>query len=187
MSDVEVDGVADAGRLGADDFLQAGLELLAEEGISGIKIQRLCERLGVTKGSFYWHFADIDAFRAALAQRWAEAGARVPDDDAGETLASLVQAMEMFTDPRNRDVARTMREWAQATPEAKQAIRSADRALHERIRDAFEGLGFEPDEADTRAKILLYTGVGFATVGPLRGRRSARDELVATWELLSRR
>ena len=33
-----------------------GLTLLAEEGLSGIKVDRLCARMGVTKGSFFHHF-----------------------------------------------------------------------------------------------------------------------------------
>jgi AcrR family transcriptional regulator len=51
-------------RLGLDDWIQAGYALLAEEGIQALKIDRLCDRLGVTKGSFYWHFDGIPSYRA---------------------------------------------------------------------------------------------------------------------------
>jgi hypothetical protein len=50
-------------RLGLDDWIQAGYALLAEEGIQAIKIDRLCDRLGVTKGSFYWHFDGMPSYR----------------------------------------------------------------------------------------------------------------------------
>ena len=33
-------------------------------------IDRLCERLEVTKGSFYWHFTDLSAYRGALIEAW---------------------------------------------------------------------------------------------------------------------
>jgi AcrR family transcriptional regulator len=46
-------------RLTVDDWVQAGFAILAEEGIKALKIDRLCRRLDVTKGSFYWHFTDI--------------------------------------------------------------------------------------------------------------------------------
>jgi AcrR family transcriptional regulator len=39
--------------------VQAGYTILAEEGVKALKIDGLCRRLGVTKGSFYWHFTDI--------------------------------------------------------------------------------------------------------------------------------
>src|SRR5690606_15051245 len=99
-------------RLGADDSLRAGLDLLAAEGINGIKIQRLCDRLGVTKGSFYWHFQDLDAFLGALAARWSEEGigATITGSDSA---MDLLEAMELFADKRNRDLTRAIRDWAQ--------------------------------------------------------------------------
>lgn len=162
---------------------------MIDEGIGGVKIQRLCERLGVTKGSFYWHFSDIDAFRGELARRWALDGAHLP----GEALvrddphATMLDAMSVFADPRNRNLARAMRDWAQRDARARDAIRRADETLFERIRTSFESLGFDRDEAEVRAKILYYAGVGFAHVGPLGERRAADDQLRATWDLLSRR
>ena len=46
-------------RLAVDDWIQAGFALLADGGPNALRIDRLCERLGVTKGSFYWHFTDL--------------------------------------------------------------------------------------------------------------------------------
>ena len=59
-------------RLSADDWIQAGFALLAEGGPNALRIDRLCERLEVTKGSFYWHFADMRAYRAALVEAWGD-------------------------------------------------------------------------------------------------------------------
>ncbi|MGI9588490.1 MAG: TetR/AcrR family transcriptional regulator, partial [Dietzia maris] len=56
------------GRLSAGDWARAGLDLLMTEGRSAVKISRLCADFGVTKGSFYWHFADFDALMAAIAR-----------------------------------------------------------------------------------------------------------------------
>src|SRR3954466_1718228 len=56
-------------RLSVVDWVAAALDLLAEEGPGGVKIDRLCVRLGVTKGSFYWHFTDLASFLAAVADR----------------------------------------------------------------------------------------------------------------------
>ena len=64
-------------RLSVDDWVQAGYAILAEEGIKALTIHRLCRRLGVTKGGFYWHFTDIAGYRAALVQAWSE----LRDDD----------------------------------------------------------------------------------------------------------
>ena len=176
-------------RLGADDWLRAALDIMVDEGIAGVKIHRLCERLGVTKGSFYWHFQDLDAFLGELARRWAEEGMRVPAQlsEADDPGAGLLRAMEMFADRRSRNLTRAIRDWAQHDERAMAAIRQADSALYEGVRDAIVSLGFEPADAEVRAKILLYAGVGFASVGPLGSRQSAQQQLMATWDLLTRR
>ena len=53
-----------------------------------IKIDRLCKRLGVTKGSFYWHFTDLGAYLDAGMARWP-----MPHRERG-LLACFVESME---------------------------------------------------------------------------------------------
>lgn len=57
-------------RLSASDWCDVGLSLLREEGMHALTIERLCGALGRTKGSFYHHFRDLDAYLAALLVRW---------------------------------------------------------------------------------------------------------------------
>ena len=57
-------------RLTVDDWIQAGFAILADGGPNALRVDRLCERLGVTKGSFYWHFVDLAAYRDALVDAW---------------------------------------------------------------------------------------------------------------------
>lgn len=175
-------------RLGAQDWIRAGFEILAEEGIAGVKIQPLCRRLGVTKGSFYWHFTDIDTFHGELARTWAADGPRLPGviEDGIDPQARLMKAMSVFADARNRNLIRAMRDWAQTDERARAAITKADRDVFEQVTAAIEALGFSGEEAEVRAKSLYYAGVGFAHVGPLDSRLSAQEQLTATWELLTR-
>src|SRR5262249_30871290 len=46
------------------------LDALAENGLAGVAVEPLARRLGVTKGSFYWHFADREALLAAALTHW---------------------------------------------------------------------------------------------------------------------
>jgi len=176
-------------RLGAEDWVRAALDVMVEEGIAGVKIQRLCDRLGVTKGSFYWHFEDLDAFLGEVARQWAEDGARLPGsiDTAQEPEAQLLEAMRLFADPRNRNLARAMRDWARNDERARTAIRKADEVAFEQLKSALRSGGFSDDEAEVRAKILYYTGVGYAHVGTLGDRATADEQLLRTWELLTQR
>ena len=63
-------------RLSVDDWVQEGFRVLAEDGVKALTLGRLCSRLGVTKGSFYWHFSDMKAFRSALDLMCSESSAR---------------------------------------------------------------------------------------------------------------
>ena len=174
-------------RLRADDWVRAALDVMVEEGIAGVKIQRLCDRLGVTKGSFYWHFADLDTFLSEVARQWAEDGARLPAtlDEAPDPEADLLHAMRLFADPRNRNLARAMRHWAQDDERARVAIRKADEELFGQLKQAIAARGFDDAEADVRAKILYYSGIGYADVGTLGRRDSAEHQLRRTWEIIT--
>jgi AcrR family transcriptional regulator len=141
----------------------------------------------VTKGSFYWHFTDLDAFLSEVARRWAEEGALRPGalDEEPDPEARLLLAMRLFADPRNRKLARAMRDWAQHDERARAAIHEADESLFAWVKQAIISRGFDDDEAEVRAKILYYSGVGFAHVGTLGRRDSAEYQLRRTWELLT--
>ena len=145
-------------RLAADDWLRAAFEIMVEEGIGGVKVPRLCERLGVTKGSFYWHFADVDAFLGALARggprRAAAAGpARRAVEDPRRRPAR--QAMEQFADKRVRNLTRAIREWAQTDERARTALRTADEALFHRMRGRVPRSASSEADAEVRGRSLL--------------------------------
>ena len=57
-------------RLGREDWIRAALELLVTAGVEGVKIVPLAERLGVTSGSFYWHFKNRRELHDALLEYW---------------------------------------------------------------------------------------------------------------------
>ena len=59
-------------QLSADDWINAGLKALAKGGFTALKADPLARTMGVSRGSFYWHFADLGAFHAAILKRWRE-------------------------------------------------------------------------------------------------------------------
>jgi AcrR family transcriptional regulator len=152
-------------RLSVDDWIQAGFAILAEEGIKALKIDRLCSRLSVTKGSFYWHFTDIAGYRSALVQAWGE----LRDDDRrhfGELAGlppreRLSQMMSSLVSPRHWTLERAMREWARTDDDAAASVRAADHRVLAAVRQAFLDFGFDPDDAELRANATFAAGVGF--------------------------
>ena len=59
-------------RLTRPDWLLAGFQALAEAGPVALKAEPMARRLGTTKGSFYWHFADVPDFHRQMLSLWAE-------------------------------------------------------------------------------------------------------------------
>jgi AcrR family transcriptional regulator len=156
---------AQAGRLTVDDWVEAALELLAEGGVGAVKIDRLCVRLGVTKGSFYWHFEDFEAYLTAVAERWGDdrdsirsAFAELEKLPPRERIAAM---MEALFDPSEWPLDRAVREWARTDERVRARVARSDRWVALQVRKALLELGFPKDEAEIRADGLFYAGVGF--------------------------
>lgn len=152
-------------RLTVDDWVAAGFEILAEEGITALKIDRLCSRLEVTKGSFYWHFTDIAGYRAALIEAWGE----LRDDDRSHFTEMsdmaprerLSQMMSALLSARHWTLERAMREWARTDDAVAASVRAADQRVLDAVRRAFVDHGFDTDDADLRATATFAAGIGF--------------------------
>ena len=152
-------------RLSVDDWVQEGFRVLAEGGAKALTLGGLCTRLRVTKGSFYWHFADMSAYRTALIDTWAA----VRDEDRGyfDELATapprqrLSRMMTALVGPRHWMLERAMREWARSESAVAVAVRTSDRRVIDAVRQAFLDDGFDPDQADMRANATFAAGIGF--------------------------
>jgi len=57
-------------RLSATDWCLAALAVIAQRGVDQVTVEGLARDLGVTKGSFYWHFEDRAALIAAALDEW---------------------------------------------------------------------------------------------------------------------
>jgi len=147
------------------DWVHAGFRLLAEDGVKVLTIERLCRRVGVTKGSFYWHFGDMKTYRRALVDAWAD----LRDEDRGEFEAlsvlppreRLSRMMTALVGPRHWMLERAMREWARSEESVAAAVRSSDRRVLKAVRQAFLDDGFDAGEADMRADATFAAGIGF--------------------------
>src|SRR5690606_20383857 len=58
---------------GREDWTTAAARAMSSGGIEAVRVEALARELGVTKGSFYWHFADGAALLEAVLTRWEEA------------------------------------------------------------------------------------------------------------------
>jgi AcrR family transcriptional regulator len=151
-------------RLSAEDWLEVGYTVLAEEGVRALKVERLCQQAGVTRGSFYWHFQDIDQYRAALVESWnkflerdRQALSELDELPPRERLSALTLTL---VSPQYWMLERAMREWARLDPAAADNIRAADRRLLRTVLKAYSDYGFSAEEARLRAELTFAAGIG---------------------------
>ena len=154
---------AEKQRLTAQDWELAALELMAEEGVSAVAVESLARRLGVTKGSFYWHFSQRDALIEAALKRWEETDTH-----------NLVARVESIENPgkRLRELFRlTSREmrshkiYAALLKAADHPVVAPvmDRVSQERmayLARVFQQAGMDVDSATHRARLAYSAYVG---------------------------
>jgi len=164
-------------RLSADDWIQAGFAILADTGPNSLRIERLCARLNVTKGSFYWHFTDMQAYRDAVADAWGSLQderrrpfENMPDVDPRERLAIMMQTLVA---PQHWELERAMRAWALTDEAVLASVQRSDGRILRAVRQAFLDYGFQPEEAGLRSAILFAAGVGFLNAASSSGNAPA--------------
>jgi AcrR family transcriptional regulator len=151
-------------------WLDAAHALLVEGGVEAVKVMPLAERLGLSRTSFYWHFPDREALLAGLVARWRAQNTGNLVARCQLPAATIPQAMLNLFDcwydsglfDAGMDVA--MRTWALTAPEVAAAMAEADATRIAAITDLFRRFGFAATEADTRARTLYLTQVGYMTL-----------------------
>jgi AcrR family transcriptional regulator len=152
------------GRLDAAAWVEAAFEALAREGLAAVRVEPLAEALGVTKGSFYWHFADRDALLATLFARWAEgrvAAIRAETVNGADPRATLYRLIELYArGPNTRGLAieLVIRGLARGDARAAAAVNAVDAERLARVAALFGGLGYKAADAEARA-FLFYAFV----------------------------
>jgi AcrR family transcriptional regulator len=151
-------------RLSVEDWLQAGYAVLAEQGVRALKVETLCQHTGVTRGSFYWHFQDMDTYRTALVESWntfleqdQRSMAELESLPPRERLSAMMTGL---TSPQHWMLERAMREWARTDPAAAANVRAADRRVLRSVTKAYGDYGFSPTDAKLRAQLTFAAGIG---------------------------
>jgi AcrR family transcriptional regulator len=141
-------------------WTQAGLEALRKGGVAGVRVERLAEDIGLTKGSFYWHFRGRGELLEALLDFWAREMTEAEFERISEVKGGLVpRLLTLAEDVLDKGMGRydpAVRAWARADRKVAAAVALVDRRRVRALAGFFEEGGFAPAEARTRAR-LFYT------------------------------
>ena len=153
-------------RLGPEEWVSAGLKALAQSGASALKADTLATRLGVSRGSFYWHFADVPAFHAAVLRRWREIALENIIAEIESALDDRVETLLHRAFAAGSGIERAVRAWATADSGARTAVEAVDVERIRYLRKLLVDAGVAPGIAATRARIMNWTYLGFSISSP---------------------
>lgn len=161
--------MAERRTLTVEDWFQAGFRALATGGVQAIRAERLAAGLQVSKGSFYWHFADVPALRAAMLAHWQAAATDqiiaatdAAGGSAGARLARLVGvATSDLSDPYGGfAIEAAIRDWARHDVDAAAAVSIVDARRLTYLRDLFALAGQDPSQRGRSARQLYAALIG---------------------------
>lgn len=158
-------------KLNRHRWLTAGLQALAEEGPEGLRIMPIAQQLGVTKGSFYWHFKNLEAYQSALLEeweasytqeaiKWIESDKSAPDTKLRTWITGAAYA--------NFKLDRAIRSWALTNSSAREVQARVDQSRIDYLAKLLRGIGWKKEDAVTLGYWTYWAWVGYATLdGPV--------------------
>lgn len=173
----------DEPTLTAADWAEAALQLIAEAGLGALTVETLAARLGVTKGSFYWHFKGRSELLAAALGRWerratAEAIAGLSAvTDPRQRLHLMLHAATQA--PRSRSLYAALAEAAE-DPIVRRVLNRVAAARIGYLKACYRELGFAQSEAKAKA-VFAYA----AYRGLLQLAHEAPSVLPSDWSTYS--
>ena len=155
-------------RLNRQAWLDAGLAKLAEAGPQALKVTGIAEYLGVTKGSFYWHFSDLQAYKTAVLQEWESKHthelvrrAEGVATDAREKLRFLLKT----TLAQKSLLGSAVRAWALSDEHVAHAQARVDKDRLSYVTALLLEMGWPPDDAAALARWMYYAVIGYFNTG----------------------
>lgn len=178
----------DRASLTPEAWVDAATQVLVDQGIDHVRVDVLAGQLGVTRGSFYWHFRDREDLLRRVLAAWRER--------ATEQLTRRLE--RAHTDPRQQvhdvislpfrgraaahaaRIELAIRAWARRDETARAAVDEADASRIAYHVHLFAALGFALPEARSRA-FLLY---GYEVAESLLHRQGSEEQRRARAQLV---
>lgn len=151
-------------RLTAQDWIAFGLSTLARDGFAALKADVLARKRGVSRGSFYWHFADLNDFHARVIEAWKQVATEAIIADIARHAATEARLDALLRRAFGSGAALEvrMRAWAEHNRAAGRALADIDRRRRGYIKRMLVAAGIAPAAAATRTQVLYWTYLGAA-------------------------
>jgi len=147
------------GRLSRQEWLRRALEVLAEAGPAKLTIQDLSETLGVSRGSFYWHFKNREDFVLALLDFWHdEYTTKVPaavEAQGGTGRDKFRSFLRLVREKNLVQYDMPIRSWAMQDPDIAERVHRTDEFRLDFLRGLLAEIGFSGSTQEIRARSCI--------------------------------
>jgi AcrR family transcriptional regulator len=171
-------------------WIDAGLRALAAGGPDSVRIEPLAQALSVTRGGFYWHFADRGALLDAMLDTWErrsidEVLERV-ESEGGDAREKVRRAGMLTFSRELLPIDLAVRDWARRDAAVAERLRRVDNRRIAYLRALIGTFCADPDEVEARSLLVFSLAIGNHFVAADHGALSRAAVLeLATRRLLS--
>jgi len=149
--------------LQAQDWIRAASLRFAQEGLESVRIELLARDLGVSKGSFYWHFRDREDLFNSVVTEWEREETEwltEATEFQRSPAARWAKFVERGADPQRGRFEAALRSWARRDDRVASRVAAIEKERAIYIAGVLREVGFTPEAADTWSEhaLLLYLG-----------------------------
>jgi AcrR family transcriptional regulator len=172
-------------------WIDEGLRALGVGGPDAVRVEKLAQALGVTKGGFYWHFDDRHALLDEMLDTWERIGVdavieRV-EGRGGDARAKLRRLFGIgSSDGDLMEIELAIRDWARRDKTVAKRLRRVDNRRMEYMRSLFGAFCSDEDDVEVRCMLAFSLWIGNHFMAAQHGDRTRTQVLqLATDRLLS--
>jgi AcrR family transcriptional regulator len=145
-----------------ENWLRAAQNRLSEHGIESVRVEVLARDLGVSKGSFYWHFRDRSELLDKLLARWEDGEIGWLHAEAGTGgAASWAKFIARTADPDRMRLEVAIGNWARADERVATRVSAIEKRKSRLIADVLREIGFAPHAADSASELVWLICLGW--------------------------
>lgn len=152
------------------DWIDAARAMLIEGGVAAVQINPLAQRLGVTRGGFYWRFRNRRDLLDHLLDDWDRRNNRafiLATERGGSPAERYRRLVRLWLEEKEFDptLDTAIRQWAFVDPAVADRVHEADEARISAIARIFSDAGQNTTEAMVRGRVVYFHQVGYYALG----------------------
>jgi AcrR family transcriptional regulator len=145
-----------------EDWIRAARIRLAGHGVESVRVEVLARDLGVTKGSFYWHFRDRGELLENLLAHWEDGELEWLNAEDGVGAAmQWAKFIERAADPNRMRMEIALRAWARGEERVAARVAAIEKRKARLIADVLRDVGFTQSAADSGSEVVLLICLGW--------------------------